>query len=160
MKNVVRTGALLLSAVLPLAMAAQNTRAAPPGDVPADARREIDAANEAWIPALERQDAAAVAEPYSDDAVFVTPAGESVIGRAGVEKITRTRFGVSRVVGGTIEQDGLVMQGSLVYEWGHATLQVEQRDRTRAESRGRYVTVWKRVPSGHWRIWRNLSLVD
>ncbi len=149
MKNIVWTGVLLLCVALPL-------RAS---DVPSDARREIKAANDAWIPALERQDAAAAAEPYADDAVFITAGGQTIVGRAGVEKLTRDRFTAGRVVGGTIVQDGLTMQGPFVFEWGHADLQLV-KDGTKTQSHGRYLTVWRRDGSGRWRISRNLSFAD
>ncbi len=129
-------------------------------DVPADARQAISAANTAWIPALKQEDAAAVAEPYGDGAVFVAPDGQTVVGPRGVEQMMRARFAAVRVLDGSITQDGLVMQGTLVYEWGHATLQIQKPDGSRASSAGRYLTVWKKSADGRWRIWRNLSLGD
>ena len=71
------TVALVIAFAAPLA-------AAPPERVPADARAAIAAANAAWVPAMQRQDVAAIVEPYADDGVFVTPTGESVKGRAAI----------------------------------------------------------------------------
>jgi ketosteroid isomerase-like protein len=57
-------------------------------------------------------------------------------------------------------QDGLTIAGSLIYEWGHADLELVRRNAPPVRSAGRYLTVWSRDASGHWRIVRNLSLPD
>lgn len=150
MRNIVWGGVLVLGVAIALGAT----------DVPPGARRDIKAANDAWIPALQRQDAAALAEPYADDSVFVTATGASASGRDGIERLMRDRFAAGRVVDGTLTQDGVRMEGALVYEWGHARLTVAGANGATSTSRGRYVTVWKRGADGRWRIWRNLSLPD
>jgi uncharacterized protein (TIGR02246 family) len=128
--------------------------------IPDGARADIARANDDWLPAMRRQDAQAIAEPYADDAVFVAATGESVNGRAAIAQLMRDRFSRSgRVVGGTLKQDGLIAVGSMIYEWGHADLEVAGAAGTQtSRSTGRYLTVWKPDASGHWRIIRNLSL--
>ncbi len=127
--------------------------------VPAAARQTIAAANAAWLDAMKRQDAVAVAEPYSDDAIFVSPTGDAVRGRAAIEALYRERFQHSgRVVDGRIEDDGLTLEGALVYEWGHATLRVATAGGGTTTAGGRFLTVWAADASGRWRISRNLSL--
>lgn len=91
--------------------------------------------------------------------MFVGADGRTFTGAAGVEALMRERFKAAHVRGGTITQDGVRMEGALVYEWGHAAIDVES-SRGTASSRGRYVTVWKRAADGRWRIWRNLSLPE
>jgi len=136
-------------------------RASDSASVLRSARPAIDSANAAWLPAMEREDAAAIAAPYSDDAVFVTASGVSVRGRAAVERLMRERFPqMGRVVGGRLVQDGLTIAGSLIYEWGHADLELVRGAAPPVRSAGRYLTVWSRDASGHWRITRNLSLPD
>jgi len=69
--------------------------------VPQAAKRTIADANSAWLEAMKRQDAIGVAAPYADDAVFVTPTGETLHGRAAIETFHRERFQKSgRVVDG------------------------------------------------------------
>lgn len=128
--------------------------------IPQDALQTINAANKAWLPAMERQDAAAVAEPYAEDGVFVAATGETAHGRNAIEQLMRDRFAKSgRVVGGTLVQDGTAAAGSMIYEWGHADLELAREGQAPAHVRGRYLTVWQRI-SGKWRIVRNLSLPD
>ena len=130
--------------------------------VPAEARAAIARANDEWLPAMKAQDAKAIVEPYADEGVFVTATGESVKGRAAIEQLMRERFSRSgRVLGGTLRQDDLVAVGSMIYEWGHADLELAGASGAPpAHTFGRYLTVWKRDASGRWRIIRNMSLGD
>jgi uncharacterized protein (TIGR02246 family) len=130
------------------------------GAVPADARAAIDRANSDWLPAMQRQDAKAIAEVYADEGVFVLPNGDSVKGRAAIEQLMRDRFSrTGPVVGGTLKQDNLVAAGSMIYEWGHAEVEMGGRVNLPASRvTARYLSVWQRDASGRWRIIRNLSL--
>lgn len=128
--------------------------------VPAAARAAIDSVNADWLPALRRKDAAAIAEPYADDGVLVTPTGETFRGRAAVEEAMRTsitRMG-NALLGGRLVQDGITRAGPLIYEWGHAELEIARPGGEPAHVTGRYLTVWRQDAGGRWRISRNLSL--
>jgi uncharacterized protein (TIGR02246 family) len=139
---------------------ALQTSPAPADAVPADARAAIARANGDWLPAMRRQDAKAIADVYADEGVFVLPNGDSVKGRAAIEQLMRDRFSrTGPVVGGTLKQDDLVVAGSMIYEWGHAELEMGGRaDQSPSRVTARYLTVWQRDASGRWRIIRNLSL--
>ena len=153
-----------LIAVLAVAAPALRAQAAPAATVDTAAvlraaRPTIDSANAAWLPAMQRQDAAAVAEPYTDSAVFVTGTGETVVGRAAVARLMQQRFARGRVIGGELVQDGLTLQDDFIYEWGHATIEMQPAaGGAPVRGRGHYLTVWHRDTSGRWRIVRNLSL--
>ena len=63
-----------------------------------------------------------------------------------------------KFVSGGIVQDGVVLvPGPLIYEWGHADVEVERGGKS-IRSTGNYVTVWKRNADGKWEISRNLAL--
>lgn len=144
--------ALLISR---LTLAVQDT------SVPSAARATIAAANADWIPALKNHDAAAVAAPYADDGVFVTSTGEVFRGRAAVAQLMRDRFAqIGAVLGGTLVQDAVTRQGSLIYEWGHADVETARDGAAPQHSRGRYLTVWRLGAGGRWEIIRNLSLPE
>jgi uncharacterized protein (TIGR02246 family) len=128
--------------------------------IPPAARREIEAANKEWLPAMEARDAAAIAKPYADDGVFVAANGAVAKGRPAIEQLMRQRFeSMGKVVRGVLVQDGLTRQGTLIYEWGHGTLEIAAADGA-TRSTGRYLTVWQASSDGHWRIVRNLSLPE
>ena len=148
--------------LIPMLVLLSTLGGAAPQDavVPPDARSTIAAANGDWVSALKRRDAAAIAAPYADDGIFVTAEGFVVKGRDGVAQLMRSRLDqMGSVVSGTIVQDGLTKQGSLIYEWGHADVEYSRDGRTQ-HSRGRYLTVWQQGPAGKWQIARNLSLPE
>ena len=155
---------LSLLAALALTSPALGAQSAPAASVDTAAvlraaRPTIDSANAAWLPAMQRQDAAAVAEPYTDSAVFVTGTGETVVGRAAVARLMQQRFARRRVIGGELVQDGLTLQDDFIYEWGHATIEMQPAaGGAPVRGRGHYLTVWHRDATGRWRIVRNLSL--
>ena len=129
--------------------------------IPTDARATIEAANADWIPALKRHDADAIAAAYADDGVFVTATGDVFRGRAAVAQLMHDRFAtMGAVVSGSLVQDGVSRQGSLIYEWGHADLELARAGAAPQHSRGRYLTVWQQGPAGRWQIIRNLSLPE
>ncbi len=128
-------------------------------EISAAARRTIERANADWLSAMKRGDAVTTSEPYADDAVFVTSKGESVRGRAAIEKMMHDRFVSGGVaVDGTIKQDGLTAVGAMIYEWGHASLKLALDGAKPTEFTGRYLTVWAADSGGRWRIIRNMSL--
>ncbi len=135
--------------------------AAAGSSIPDAARKTIDATNAAWLDAMKRHDAAAIAAIYGDDAVFVTPAGDSLRGRAAIEAFERDRFATNgRVLDGSIADDGVTRTGKYVYEWGHATLRMAGPLGSPSTVTGRFLTVWAQDASGRWRIIRNLSLAN
>ncbi|HEV2678573.1 MAG TPA: SgcJ/EcaC family oxidoreductase [Aliidongia sp.] len=121
-----------------------------------EARPAIEAANHEWLPAIKQQDAKTLVAPYAENGIFLTKTGESVVGRAAIEKLYQDGFAKSRVVDADLVQDGLTAQGALIYEWGHARIEAEH-DGTRSTRTGAYLTVWQRSPDGVWRIIRNLT---
>ena len=150
-------------AVMSLAMSsAAWGQGAPARDaraVPAEARHTINEANAEWLRAMKRGDAAAAAQPYADDAVFVTSTGESARGRDAIVQLMRDRFASGgRAIDGDIVEDGLTAVGARIYEWGHASLKLARGNAAPTAFKGRYLTVWAADSAGHWRIVRNLSL--
>jgi uncharacterized protein (TIGR02246 family) len=128
-------------------------------DLLAQARPTIEAANADWVPAMKRKDAKAIASFYAEDGVLVTPNGKALQGREAVEASYAKGMSASfRFVSGGLVQDGVVLvPGPLIYEWGHAEIEIE-RDGKTIRSAGNYLTVWKRNADGKWEISRNLAL--
>jgi len=142
------------------AVVANLSLAAFADDIPAEARQTIATANADWLPAMKRQDAAAVAAPYANDGLFVAATGQTAVGPEGVARLMRERFAATRVIDGSLVQDGLRLEGTMIYEWGHADLRLARPSGGEVASSGRYLTVWKRGTNGRWMIIRNLSLGD
>lgn len=127
----------------------------------ASARPEIDAANAAWLPGLQRRNAASIAAAYADSGLFVSVDGTVVRGRAAVASMYDARFQrQQKIRAGAIVQEGLAVAGpELVYEWGHGWLEMEPvvAGGPPPTSGGKYLTVWQRAGDGRWRIVRNLT---
>lgn len=126
----------------------------------AAARPAIEHANGDWVRAMKAGDAAAIAEAYADDGVFVLPDGTTFKGRAAVEALykarTRTAAAAS-IAGGGIESQGIVCGGDeMLYEWGQGVLRTRTPEGGEQSRGGPYLTVWKRV-DGRWKIVRNLA---
>jgi ketosteroid isomerase-like protein len=124
-------------------------------DLPPHLRHDIDAGNREWVDGLKRGDAALVVRAYAEDAVNCSAAGDCVRRPAAVaaqyEKVI-AEFG--RATGGFVRSETLHVDHDLAYETGYA----EAHFADGRARKGRFSTVWKRQPDGHWKIFRNLSL--
>ena len=128
-------------------------------DLLAQARPTIEAANNDWIPAMKRKDAKAIASFYAPDGVFVGPDGKPVVGRDAVEAMYAGSIekGFQFLRGGLVQDGVVLVPGPMIYEWGHAEIEVERNGKV-VHSGGNYLTVWKRGADGTWQISRNLAM--
>ena len=141
-------GAAGLGAAGPLA-------AAPDGHDPALAKAVADA-NSEWAEAMKTGDARVIAAPYAEHGIFVFPDGSTIVGRAAVEQMYRSRFDKRGLAVSTnIDSKGLQRDGDLAYEWGSAGMAMREGDKV-VSAGGRYLTVWQRQPDASWLIVRNL----
>lgn len=124
----------------------------------ADARPAIDKANAEWLPALRSGDAETIAAPYEDDGLFVRADGQVVRGRAAIRAMYAAgAAAAARITGGELHTDGTSAAApDLVYEWGHASVNVRGADGRQQPQSGAYLTVWHKGRDGRWRIKRNL----
>jgi ketosteroid isomerase-like protein len=156
--------ARLLIAVALVVCSAATARAQTPAgadsaEVPAAARAQIDSANAEWLSALRRRDAGAIVARYADSASVVMGNGQSVRGRAAIERaIGESVAQMPAVAGGKLVQEGLVRSGPLLYEWGRGELELGASGETPVRVVARYLTVWEAGADGRWRIIRNLTL--
>lgn len=155
MGNQFRSGLLPLAAALLLAAALTPVLAET-----ADPRLEqaVHKANADWATAVKTGDAAAIAAPYADDAVFILVDGTCLKGRADIEKMYREGFERGGVAtSARIDSKKLVVDGDLAYESGYGEIG-RTKSGTAVTSGGRYLTVWQRASDGAWTIIRNIVL--
>jgi uncharacterized protein (TIGR02246 family) len=120
--------------------------------------RAVRKANEEWVAAVKSGDAATIAAPYADDAVFILADGTCVRGRAEIEKMYRAGFERAGVASSArIVSKRLVVDGDLAYESGYGEVG-RMKEGKSATSGGRYLTVWRRTAEGEWKIIRNVVL--
>ena len=146
--------ALIATGALLLLVGANAIAANPDGAL----EKAVAKANAEWAEAMKTGDAAVIAAPYTDDAVFVLTDGKSLQGRAAVEQMYRDGFQKGGPASTTkIESRSLVRDGDLAYESGYAEVGVFRQGKP--VTRGsRYLTVWQAQSNGAWKILRNIVL--
>lgn len=153
------TDDMFRSVAFALALVSATPALAAPDDIAA-ATPVIDAVNADWLPAMQAKDGDRIAAAYAPDGVFVLPDGQSLKGRAAVAEFYHKQLttpGV-KILAGRIDREGLAQAGDgLLYEWGHGESKAQLPSGQVRESRGPYLTVWKRDAAGHWAIARNLA---
>jgi uncharacterized protein (TIGR02246 family) len=126
---------------LPSAVSAQN----------AAVKAAIDANNKKFGAAVAAGNAAGVAGLYTDDAMVLPPNGESVSGRAAIEKLfgTLVAAGIKEI---TLTATEVEAHGDAATEIGMYSV----KDGTGKEiDRGKYMVAWKRV-QGQWKLHRDI----
>jgi uncharacterized protein (TIGR02246 family) len=153
--NTVISGFLFVVVMLSLVVQG-NPRSADSRDPKLD--RAVRKANSDWETAVKIGDAAAIAAPYADDAVFVLVNGTCIHGRAEIEKMYRAGFEARGVVASArIHSKELIVDGDLAYESGYGEVG-RMKEGKLSSSGGRYLTVWQRRADGEWKIIRNIVL--
>jgi len=154
MKSKSRRAVLRVAAATQLLLAAADAVAVPSGDPKLD--RAIRKANSDYVGAMKTGDAAAIAAPYTDDAVFVGIDGACTRGRAEIEKMYRARFERSGLAKSTrINSRRVVVDGNLAYESGSGEIGRLREGKLSTDS-ARFLTVWQRQADGEWKILRNV----
>jgi len=155
MKNKFRL-VVLIAVAAPLFVATADLIAARSKDRGVETAVKTD--NDEWAAAMKTGDAAVIAAPYSDQAVFVGVDGACVQGRNEIEKLYRTRFERAGFASSTkIVAKELVRDGDLAYESGYAEVGLMREGKETVRG-GRYLTVWQRQADGGWKILRNIVL--
>lgn len=119
-------------------------------------RADVLAMNADYVSALERRDATAAAAPYANDAVFVTSKNRVIRGKAAIAGMLRERLKTVTFSGGSCATDTLESTQREAWETGHCRFTVTTASGTRTTG-GRYMTYWKRQPSGAWMIEANVA---
>lgn len=152
MKNYFR----ILIAISLVALTAHAIAAPPSGDAKLDSA--IQKANSEYLAAVKIGDAATIAAPYADDAIFILPNGTCIQGRVEIEKMYRTRFEQSGLPNSTrLDSKNVNLDGDVAYESGNAEVTVTKDGKPMTRT-SRYLTIWRRTDSGEWKIIRNIVL--
>ena len=108
--------------------------------------------------AMTRSDTATIAEPYTADAVFVSPDGTAIRGRAAIEQLYRDRFAKTGPALETrIVSEELMLDGDFAYERGRGSITRRVREE-RVTDWARFLTVWQSQPDVALKIFRNVVL--
>lgn len=151
-----RIACLFLIPVASLILAGCTAQAPPPPSTDVNAvRDEIGKLRTAWIAAAERDDAAAVAQMYAEDAVLMTAEGAVVRGRQGIQDYFAKAFLTSG--GLEVTPMGFDASGDLAYESGRFSQDVTPPDGKPTKVSGHYVVVSKRQADGTWKLVHHIT---
>jgi uncharacterized protein (TIGR02246 family) len=114
-------------------------------------RNSIVAANEQFVAAFSRGDAAAVAALYGNDAQVLPPNNDLISGQQAIETFWQgvMNIGIKAAKLDTVDVDG---SGDIACEVGKYTLLGEGGQEI---DTGKYVVVWKQE-AGQWKLHRDI----
>jgi ketosteroid isomerase-like protein len=122
-----------------------------------DARRQIDAGNQAWIDGMKQGRVDLITATYTPDAVDCSAEGDCIRGRAAIEEHMKAQIAkLGKAAAASVTSIGSVQQGRFVYEWGQAVASFSSGTKVV----DRYLTAWHKEPDGTWKIFRNLVIPD
>jgi uncharacterized protein (TIGR02246 family) len=90
-------------------------------------------------------------ESYAADAVYMPPHHAAVHGKQAIHEYLQgpMKHGVRDL---TYDVTFIRHSGDLAYDVGRYTMSVPQKDGSRRQDKGKYLTVWKRQANGEWKI--------
>ena len=114
-------------------------------------RDEIAAANQRFMAAFARGDAAGVAACYTPDAQLFPSNSDVVQGLAAIEAFWRGVMGMG-IAGARLETAEAEEHGDIAHEVGHYTLTAAGGQ---TADRGKYLVLWRRA-GGQWKLHRDI----
>ncbi len=155
MRHLALVSAVLLPLMMLVAQKASQAGGRSMTDLPPNLEKDVSAGNQEWIDGLKAGNADSIVSSYAQDSVFCGAAGDCVKGPAAIAALYKeviAKFG--RATDASVRSDSLRADHDLAYESGSA----EAHFPNGVVRKGRYSTVWKLQPDGHWKIFRNMSL--
>jgi uncharacterized protein (TIGR02246 family) len=114
----------------------------------ASTKAAIDAANQKWLAAFNKGDAAGVAALYDDQATVLPPGSDMVQGRAAIEKFWAAAM-QSGLKNPSLQTVTLEQFGNAAREIGRVSADALNAQKQPVHIEGKYVVLWKRV-KGAW----------
>lgn len=115
-----------------------------------DIRQAIADANQNFMQAFQRGDAAGVAACYTADARLLPPNGQPMNGTAAITAFWQGAMALG-IKAAKLETVELETRGDLAIEIGQYTLTIQPAPDTTATDVGKYVVVWK-DDGGVWKL--------
>lgn len=116
-----------------------------------DLKPDIDAANQKFVAAFTKGDAAGIAALYTDRATVLPPGADMVTGREAIQKLWAgaIQSGLKNV---TLQAVSVESYGaSAAREIGRFSFDAPNAQKQMSKVEGKYVVVWKRV-KGAWKL--------
>lgn len=147
---------IILSALVATTLFACKETATPKPEFDlANAKKEIEAANNDLSAAIAKGDTVAIGNAYTIDAKVLYPEAAAVIGRANIQKAWA----------GTLNDGGKNLKMTTLEVWGDENIITEEGvyDFKNKEDKpiavGKYIVVWKKE-DGKWKLYRDMANSD
>ena len=116
--------------------------------------REVKAASEAADQALVAGDVDGYLAHYLDEAVWLPPNAEEIVGKSAARARLEGMIGAVNIEGGSKIEEQVVMDKDWVGERGQFNIVMtpKEGDGKPAHQVGSYVSIWKRDADGTWKI--------
>ena len=131
------------------------TAAVGPAAAGAAGREAIRKIREAWIAAEKKDDAAAVAALYTDDAVFVGTETPAAHGKAAIQATFAKQFPVTSLT--SLDSKELVANEKVGYDFGEFTQEVTPPNGKPVTVHGQYLVALARQSDGSWKITKHVA---
>jgi uncharacterized protein (TIGR02246 family) len=118
-------------------------------------RAAIEKVRDAWVAAEKKDDAAAVAALYTDDAVFVGTETPAAHGKAAIQEAFAKSFPVSTLT--HLESKELIANDKMGYDFGEFTQQVAPPNGKPMTINGQYLVALARQPDESWKITKHVA---
>jgi uncharacterized protein (TIGR02246 family) len=117
-----------------------------------EVRAAITAANAEFARAIKAKDTATLTHLFTEDAVFLTPAGTIVKGWPELEAVWVERLSKVTFLDGGITTQYLDVHGDTAVETSRISWTIQRADAPAVTRTGRALTVWRRGSDGRWRM--------
>ena len=121
----------------------------------AAARDALGKVRAAWQEGANRNDPAAVAAMYTDDATFVGTESPLASGRQEIQAALAKSFPISKIE--SIDSKDLVVSGDMAYDYGTFRQTVTPPNAKAMTVNGYYLVICRRQSDGSWKISRHVS---
>ncbi len=114
---------------------------------------EVKAATEARAKALEAGDVEGFLAVYNDDAVWLPPHSEMIVGKESARSRVAELMGRADISYSVDSQEMGPLGPGWVLDWGSFVSTITNKDSGQAvEDAGSYLTLWQQGADGSWRI--------
>ncbi len=120
------------------------------GTTSKDAEAHIRAEAPRFMEAFNRADWDAVSRFFADDAVALAPNSEIARGPAAIRQTFSAFQSMKPRL--SFSSDRIVQSCDMAYEYGTYQMQMSSSAGAAMNDRGKYVTVWRKMPGGEWKI--------
>lgn len=120
-----------------------------------EAKKGIADVNAKYGAAIEHQDAAAIRDFYTKDAIVLPPEHAMIHGNDGVVDFWNASFKAG-VKNGVLTTENVERRADVAVETGTFTMKTQPEGKDAQTATGKYVVVWKRQKDGGWKLHRDI----